>query len=84
MRRIKDDDTDECPVCKGTGKVKIHRIKRLRDSRQETQREFAAKVGISRVQIANIETGRGKPSPSLLMRISSCYNVSADWLLGSK
>jgi transcriptional regulator with XRE-family HTH domain len=79
------DPNDECPYCRGTGKVNASpstRIKSIRESENITQQVFADKVGIGRAQIANLESGRTTPSLELLVRIADSYGVTVDWLLG--
>lgn len=78
-------ELNRCPYCKGTGHVHPSpsvRIKLLREQNEETQEEFAGKVGVSRTQIANLETARSAPSIELLIRIADSYGVSVDWILG--
>jgi len=81
----KQPTLEKCPYCAGTGHVTPGlgwRLRLLRARNDESQQEFANRVGITRSQIANLETGRGEPSAKLLARISDQYKVSTDWILG--
>lgn len=46
-----------------------------------TQEEFAKSVGFSRAYIADIETGRAKPSLELLANIVDKYHTSMEWII---
>ena len=46
-----------------------------------SREKFAKSLGYSKSYIADIETGRTKPSRKLLEAIGRVYGVSIDWLL---
>jgi len=77
-----------CPRCHGVGKIPQaevalgERIKTLRLGAQKTQADLAKEVGISRVQINNIENGRANGSLQLLVRVCDLFDVSLDYLMG--
>ena len=58
------------------------RMKALRNRLGISQKELAAAVGISRVQITNIEIGGSEPSLPTLIAIALRLNVTTDFLLG--
>ena len=49
-----------------------------------TQREVAEELKISKSTIASYETGRTQPDIEMLGILADFYNVSVDWLLGTK
>lgn len=75
-----------CPYCKGTGRVlpsPATRFLSLREREGLNQGEMASMIGISRGQLANLETARTAPSIDLLLRTVDRFpDVTADWLLG--
>lgn len=76
-----------CPHCNGTGKVRETFADRLQAAREQagmTQAQLSEAVGISRPQIANLESGRGDASVPLLIGLSGTLHVSIDWLLTGK
>jgi DNA-binding XRE family transcriptional regulator len=78
----------QCPRCHGTGKIPQmevglgDRIRTLRLTAQKTQADLATALGVSRVQINNIEQGRNRGSLTLLTRVCDLFDVSLDYLLG--
>lgn len=62
--------------------VFAERLRRVRVSRNLTQRELGEKVGLSQQAIPQIETGSNKPSIDTLLKLSKALEVSADYLLG--
>lgn len=56
------------------------KLKLLRQSKNLTQEEFANTLGVSRVHITSLESGRVKPTQLLLNCISLAYNIDKDWL----
>lgn len=56
------------------------RIKELRRELNMTQAEFAAKIGLSRNYIAQIEIGTKVPSDRTISDICREFNVNEDWL----
>lgn len=57
------------------------KLKLLRKTNNMTQAEFAASIGISRGNLANLERGSVKPTAMLINCISLMYHVDKDWLL---
>ena len=57
-------------------------LKQLRKSRELTQSEFGAKVGLSKAVVSKYETGMGYPSFDVLVRIAQYFGVTTDYLLG--
>ena len=85
LKTVVPPQQEACPYCKGTGNVSPSpavRLRALRDNRNLSQADFSNMVGISRAQVANLESGRGNYSTDLLLRIADRFEVSVDWLLG--
>lgn len=57
-------------------------LKELRRSRNLTQKDFGAKVGLSKAVVSKYETGMGYPSFDVLVRIAQYFGVTTDYLLG--
>lgn len=57
-------------------------LKDLRRSRNLTQKEFGAMVGLSKAVVSKYETGIGYPSFDVLVRIAQYFGVTTDYLLG--
>lgn len=57
------------------------RIKRIRQSAEKTQLQFAEAIGLSRNYIAMIEIGQREPSDRTISDICEKFNVNRDWLL---
>ena len=57
------------------------KLKSLRQSKNLTQEEFAKTLGVSRVHVTSLESGRVKPTQLLLNCISLAYNIDKDWLV---
>lgn len=75
----------KCPVCDGTGVMRLCFGDRLIAVRQEkgwTQGELSEYMGISRPQIANLECSRGQPTTAVLIAAARALGVSTDFLLG--
>ncbi|MGB3026913.1 helix-turn-helix domain-containing protein [Paradevosia shaoguanensis] len=73
-----------CPHCGGSGKVIESFGDRLLEARDEaglTQENLARKVGVSRPQLANLETGRTDASVPVLIGLAAELDKSIDWLL---
>lgn len=73
-----------CPMCGGAGELPeafSDRLKHARDIAGMTQQQLAEIVGVSRPQLANLETGRGDASVPVLIGLSGALSVSIDWLL---
>lgn len=82
-----DTDHPKCPHCMGlgyltpatasVGSMILYHRKRIK----MTQDELAAKTGVSRPQIANIESGRHDPPISRLRAFAQALGVSAKDLI---
>jgi transcriptional regulator with XRE-family HTH domain len=68
------------PVYKRLGK----RVKMLREGLGLTQEKLAARMGLSRVSISNIESGSRKINADELLRLSRVLNIHVDALLDPK
>jgi len=58
------------------------RIKQLRMSLGLNQIEFGKKLNVSKQSVSNWENGNIMPSIDILIKISTIFSVSADYLLG--
>lgn len=58
------------------------RIREIREERELSQKELAAKMQVSPTNIYNYETGRTEPSIEVLLKLSQILNVSVDYLIG--
>lgn len=58
------------------------RIRNLREDRDLTQREIAAYLNCSQRVYSNYELGQRDIPTDILIRLSTFYNVSVDYLLG--
>lgn len=58
------------------------RVRHIRGSR--TQEDFAALVGVTRANLASVETGRSFPGLLFLVNLAHTCAVSLDWLLLGK
>lgn len=56
------------------------RIKAVRKSCNHTQQSFGGTLGVSHAHISNIESGKEKPSQTLLMLICLKYHINEEWL----
>ncbi len=56
-------------------------LKELRKMQNYKQEEVASRLHISRQNYSHYETGRRKPSVSVLYKLAKLYGVSADDLL---
>ena len=57
------------------------RIKRVREQAGLTQKDFSAKIGISRSFLSEIEGGKVKPSIETLVGIVMNFQIDTHWLL---
>ena len=55
------------------------KIKNLRKSRQMTQEDFAAKIGVSRSTLSCYEIGQRTPSLKTLQYISELFGIGLDY-----
>ena len=60
------------------------KLKKARHDTGFTQREVAKETKIPHSTIANYETGRTEPDIENLGILADFYQVSVDWLLGTK
>ena len=60
----------------------IGRLKKLRNSMQISQKDFAQALNVSQQTVASWESGRTEPSHVALTEIADYFNVSTDYLLG--
>ncbi|HBA68239.1 MAG TPA: hypothetical protein DCZ40_02650 [Lachnospiraceae bacterium] len=57
------------------------RIKELRQERNYTQELLAVKVGANQTALSRIECGLAIPDADLIVKLSSAFHVSADYIL---
>lgn len=57
-------------------------LKNLRKSRNLTQKELGAKIGLSKAVVSKYENGMGYPTYDVLIRIAQYFGVTTDYLLG--
>ncbi len=57
------------------------RVKQIRQKKGLTQDDFAMAIGYSKRQVYCAESGKVKPSNDFIRKVSSCFNVSYDWLM---
>lgn len=58
------------------------RLKELRQEKNISQQKLADIIGVSRSTVAMWETGASQPDNEMLLMLSSCFDVSVDYLLG--
>lgn len=58
------------------------KIRLLRQSQRLTQKELAQHIGVAQPYIAEIESGKKKPSTHVLEKLCDALGCSADFLLG--
>lgn len=57
-------------------------FKKLRKSRNLTQKEMGARIGLSKAVVSKYENGMGYPTYDVLIRIAQYFGVTTDYLLG--
>ena len=57
-------------------------IKKLRIQKHLTQKELGSKIGITTSTVASYESQDRLPSIAVLIKLSSVFNVSIEYLLG--
>lgn len=60
------------------------RLKKAREKTGFTQKEVAEETKIPRSTLANYETGRTQPDIENLGILADFYNISIDWIVGTK
>lgn len=60
------------------------RIKKARQNTGFTQKEVCDETKILQSKLAKIETGFQEPDLETLGKLADFYNVSIDWLLGTR
>ena len=58
-------------------------LKSLRKSHSLTQKEFGAKVGLSKAVVSKYENGLGFPTFDVLVQIAEYFGVTTDFSSGS-
>lgn len=58
------------------------RLTEVRKANKLSQTEVAAKLNVTKQSVANWENGNVMPSIDMLIKISTVFNVSSDFLLG--
>lgn len=59
------------------------RISELRKSRNMTQHDFAAVIGMSTSSIAMWEIGKRDPDSAMILKIAAAFGVTTDYILGN-
>lgn len=57
-------------------------LKKLRKSRNLTQKELGTKIGLSKAVVSKYENSMGYPTFDVLIRIAQYFGVTTDYLLG--
>lgn len=57
-------------------------LKELRLQHGMTQKDLAAKVGVTKSVISYYELSERSPSPEILIKLANIFHVSTDYLLG--
>ena len=60
------------------------RLKKLRKSKNMSQQDLADELGISQQTVAKWESGTASPKNTAIVRLSSIFDVSCDYLLGNQ
>ncbi len=60
------------------------KIKKAREKTGFSQREVAKEINLPQSTIAKYETGKLEPNLESLGQLADFYEVSVDWLLGTK
>ena len=59
-----------------------NKFKEIRIKNHLTQRQMAERLGVSKSVVNYYETGNRTPSIDILIRFSSIFHISTDYLLG--
>lgn len=57
-------------------------MKWIRENKDLKQNKVAKDLSITPYQLSRYESGKNKPDPEMIAKISMYYNVSSDYLLG--
>ena len=60
----------------------MERLRKLRESKNETQKSMAEFLGIDRTTYVKYETGASEPNFSTLSKLADYFSVSVDYLIG--
>lgn len=60
------------------------RIRDLREDNDLTQEDLASQLGISKRTLLRYESGVSEPTISVLISLSLLFNVSVDYIIGTK
>lgn len=60
------------------------RIRKVRQSRGLTQKDFAESLGIAQGFLSSIEQGKKAPSTTLLIAMTHLYQIDAEWLFSGE
>ena len=58
------------------------RLRSIREKRNLTQDELAARLGFGQSQMTKYENGKSEPTPEIIVRLARELSVTTDWLLG--
>lgn len=59
-------------------------LKELRLQAGLTQKDLAAKIGVTKSVVSYYELAERSPSPEVLIKLANIFHVSTDYLLGIK
>lgn len=65
-------------------KTFAEKLKKARSDAGYTQEDVSLILNIGRSTLANYEVGRTEPNLNTLAMLADFYDVSVDWLLGTK
>lgn len=57
------------------------RVKVLRKQLGMSQEEFAAKLGVTKQAVSNMETGKSAPSPAVLNKMHNILDVNLNYII---
>lgn len=57
-------------------------LKELRLQHGMTQKDLAAKIGVTKSVVSYYELSERSPSPEILIKLANIFHVSTDYLLG--
>ena len=60
------------------------RIKELRKEMRLSQKQLADEIGISQSVLCDYENNKSEPTVSVILKLSTFFDVSTDYLLGRK